>query len=78
IDAYNFAKRLKSLNGLTPWEFIIKEWKSEPTLFKIQPDLYNMGLNIYAIGHPTLPKKVVFKIPNLGRTLSFRSCSMRG
>ena len=45
IDAYNFAKRLKTLHGLTPWEFIIKEWKSEPTLFKIQPNPYNLGLN---------------------------------
>ena len=45
IDAYNFAKRLKSLNGLTPWEFIIKEWKSKPKLFRIKPNPYNMGLN---------------------------------
>jgi len=46
IDVYNFAKRLKSLNGLTPWEFIVKEWKSEPKLFKTKPNPYNMGLNI--------------------------------
>ena len=46
INAYNFAKRLKSLNGLTPWEFIIKEWKSEPKLFRISPAPYNVGLNI--------------------------------
>ena len=45
INAYNFAKRLKSLNGLTPWEFIIKEWKSEPKLFRISPAPYNVGLN---------------------------------
>ena len=25
-DAYNFAKRLKTLKGLTPYEFIIKTW----------------------------------------------------
>ena len=46
IDAYNFARRLKSLNGLTPWEFIIKEWKSEPKLFRISPIPYNVGLDI--------------------------------
>lgn len=45
IDAYNFAKRLKSLNGSTPWEFIVKEWKSEPKSFKIKPNPYNVGLN---------------------------------
>ena len=45
INAYNFAKRLKSLNGLTPWEFIIKEWKSEPKLFRITPTPYNVGRN---------------------------------
>ena len=25
IDAYNFAKRLKALKGLTPWEFIVNQ-----------------------------------------------------
>ena len=28
INAYNFAKRLKTLHGLTPWEFIVKSWDS--------------------------------------------------
>ena len=45
INAYNFAKRLKSLNGLTPWEFIVKEWKSNPKSFKIKPNPYKLGLN---------------------------------
>ena len=27
INSYNFAKRLKAIKGLTPWEFIAKEWK---------------------------------------------------
>ena len=49
IDAYNFAKRLKSLNGLTPWEFIVSNWKSEPKLFKIEPAPYNLGLNTFFI-----------------------------
>ena len=43
IDAYNFAKRLKSLNGLTPWEFIVKEWNLHPELFKIKPNPYKLG-----------------------------------
>ncbi len=45
IDAYNFAKRLKSLNGLTPWEFIVKEWKSNPKSSRTKFDLYKLGLN---------------------------------
>jgi transposase InsO family protein len=28
VDAYNFAKRLKTLKGLTPYEFICKAWAS--------------------------------------------------
>ena len=46
VDAYNFAKRLKALKGLTPWEFIVDQWKSRPELFKINPEHYNVGLNI--------------------------------
>ena len=38
INAYNFAKRLKSLAGLTPYEFICKCWQKEPHRFTpIQP-----------------------------------------
>ena len=46
IDAYNFAKRLKTLHGLTPWEFVIKSWTLCPELFKIRADSYKLGLNI--------------------------------
>jgi hypothetical protein len=35
VDAYNFARKLKTLNGLTPYEFICKSWTSDPK--KIQP-----------------------------------------
>ena len=30
VDAYNFARRLKTLKGLTPYEFICKAWTSQP------------------------------------------------
>jgi transposase InsO family protein len=30
LDAYNFARRLKTLSGLTPYEYICKIWTSEP------------------------------------------------
>lgn len=30
VVAYNFGRRLKTLKGLTPYEFICKPWTSEP------------------------------------------------
>ena len=33
LDAYNFARRLKTLGGLTPFELICKLWTSEPQRF---------------------------------------------
>lgn len=46
VNAYNFAKRLKSLKGLTPYEFIIKSWKAEPKRFKVNPNQHILRLNI--------------------------------
>jgi hypothetical protein len=46
ISAYNFAKRLKSINGLTPCDFIIHSWKNNPDSFSINPYYHNMGLYI--------------------------------
>ena len=46
VNAYNFSKRLKTLRGLTPYEYILKIWQSEPERFKINPHHHNMGLNI--------------------------------
>jgi transposase InsO family protein len=33
LDAYNYARRLKSLGGLTPYEYICKIWTSESDRF---------------------------------------------
>src|SRR4051812_9522061 len=33
VAAYNFARRLKTLRGLTPYEFICKTWAIEPQRF---------------------------------------------
>ncbi len=30
LMAYNFARRLKTLNGLTPYEFICQKWQQQP------------------------------------------------
>lgn len=45
IDAYNFGRRLKTLRGLTPYEFICKQWTSEPERFKVNPIHQMPGLN---------------------------------
>ncbi len=37
INAYNFAKRLKTLTGLTPYQFIYSCWQNEPDRFKVDP-----------------------------------------
>ena len=33
LAAYNLARRLKTLNGLTPYEYLCKTWTSEPDRF---------------------------------------------
>ena len=35
--AYNFARRLKTLSGLAPSEYIAKVWTSEPDRFIADP-----------------------------------------
>jgi transposase InsO family protein len=46
LDAYNFAKRLKTLGGLTVFEFITEKWTSEPKRFRLHPDHLIPGPNI--------------------------------
>jgi transposase InsO family protein len=45
LDAYNFGRRLKTLKGLTPYEFICKCWTSQPERFTINPLQQMPGLN---------------------------------
>ena len=45
MAAYNFARRLKTLNGLTPYEYICKIWTSEPDRFILNPIHQMPGLN---------------------------------
>ena len=33
VNAYNFAKRLKTPRGLTPFEYIVSRWRQEPERF---------------------------------------------
>lgn len=45
IAAYNFGRRLKTLNGLTPYEFICKRWATEPERYRLNPLQQMPGLN---------------------------------
>ena len=45
INAYNYARRLKTLKGLTPYEYICKCWTSQPERFKLNPLQKMPGLN---------------------------------
>lgn len=49
IRACNFGRRLKTLKGLTPYEFICKCWTSEPERFIVNPIRKMPGLNIQAL-----------------------------
>ncbi len=37
VDASNHARRLKTLRGLTPYEFVCQTWTKEPDRFRLDP-----------------------------------------
>jgi transposase InsO family protein len=43
VDAYNHARRLKTLRGLTPYEFIHQVWTKEPERFRLDPSHHIPG-----------------------------------
>ena len=45
MAAYNFARRLKTLGGLTPYEYICKIWTSKPDRSILNPIHQMPGLN---------------------------------
>jgi hypothetical protein len=45
VSAYNFARRLKTLKGLTPYEYICKCWTDEPERLNLNPIHQMPGLN---------------------------------
>ena len=45
LMAYNFAKRLKTLKGLTPYEYVCKVWTTQPNRFRLNPLHHTVGLN---------------------------------
>jgi transposase InsO family protein len=46
VQAYNFARRLKTLKGLTPYEHICQTWTNQPDRFILDPTHQMPGLNI--------------------------------
>jgi Integrase core domain len=46
VKAYNLGRRLKTLKGLTPYEFICRIWTREPERFNLDPTHQMPGLNI--------------------------------
>ncbi|HLP81079.1 MAG TPA: IS481 family transposase, partial [Nitrosomonas sp.] len=45
LMAYNFARKLKTLRGLAPYEYICKIWIIEPERFIVNPFHHTVGLN---------------------------------
>ena len=45
VMAYNFAKRLKILKGLTPHEYICQQWQQHPERFLSDPSHLTLGLD---------------------------------
>ena len=43
LNAYNFAKRLKTLRGLTPYEHICKAWADQPRAIQIRSNPPHFG-----------------------------------
>jgi len=45
VAAYNFARRLKTLKGLSPYEYICQAWTKQPDCFTLDPTHQMPGLN---------------------------------
>ena len=45
LMAYNLARRLKTLHGLTPYEYICQKWQDESERFHRNPHHHTVGLN---------------------------------
>ena len=46
LDAYNYARRVKTLRGLTPYEFVCKTWTEQPARFRVDPTHLTPGPHI--------------------------------
>ena len=48
LMAYNFAKRLKAIQGKTPWQFVLNQWTIHPEYFILNPNQFLLGLNTFS------------------------------
>lgn len=55
MTAFNFARRLKTLNGLTSYEYICKIWTSEPERLILYPIHPKTGLKNLGPDHCPIP-----------------------
>lgn len=46
VAAYDYARRLKTLKGLTPYEAICQAWTKEPSRFTLDSLHQMLGLNL--------------------------------
>jgi hypothetical protein len=71
VRAYNFGRRLKTLKGLTPYEFICKSWSSQPERFTFNPLQQMPGLNTYQqTNDPLKPtNRFLYRVNNVLRRL---------
>src|SRR5206468_4686218 len=49
LDAYNHARRLKTLRGITPYEHVLQVWTKEPERFRLNPSHYIPGPYTYRL-----------------------------
>lgn len=49
VHAYNFRRRLKTLRGRTPYEFLCRAWEQRPELFLRDPHHEMVGLGIMPV-----------------------------
>ncbi len=73
LKTYNFAKRLKTLKGLTSYEKIIEGWHKEPERFTINPLQHTAGLYTYHL----LKRSLAF-VPNQNNCHAQDSSIFRG
>jgi len=52
VGAYNFARRLKTLRGLTPYEAIYKAWTDDPSRLISNPHHQSLGPNNKGVDDP--------------------------
>ncbi|GAB5520983.1 MAG: hypothetical protein RhofKO_43240 [Rhodothermales bacterium] len=43
VQAYNYGRRLKTLRGLTPYEYICRQWQHEPDRFRLDSTHHTPG-----------------------------------